>query len=143
MTRRQTPALVDRLHALAFFAPQFEAVDFQFGAWAHSDDPHEVTYYEVGLTGVAMVDTCYSMGWVIEGFDWPAWKDSDEAVRLRDDAQTVATATADQLACVLTVVIRQERFVEGSLAGHVESGLITNILRRAAALEADLISLSR
>jgi hypothetical protein len=80
--------------------------------------------------------TCDSMGWVVQRFDWPAWVGTEEASRLRDDAQRLAQATAEQLAHLLTVLIRQERFCAGSLAASADSGLLLGILRRAATLEA-------
>ena len=43
-------------------------------------------------------------------------------------------ATPEQLARVLTVVVRAERFNEGAMAGAVQSGLLPRLLRRAAAL---------
>jgi len=43
----------------------------------------------------------------------------------------------------VTVMIRQDRFVEGSLYGDYRSGLIANVLRRAAELEAELPKVPR
>jgi len=128
--------ILDRLHALAVLVPQFETPGFQFGVWMPQQRNARISCYELGETGQAFVDACYSMGWVLSDFDWPTWKGSEEAIRLRDDAHSLAAATADQLARVLTVMIRQERLAEGSLALHVESGLVLNVLRRAASLEA-------
>ena len=72
-------------------------------------------------------------GWVLN-FAWPAWKQTDEAISLRDDAAALAAATPEQLARLLTVLIRQDRFVEGALGSAYESGLLTSIVRRAAEL---------
>jgi len=44
-------------------------------------------------------------------------------------------ATPEQLSGLLTVVIRQDRFCEGSFEVAFASGLLTNICRRAAQLE--------
>jgi hypothetical protein len=46
----------------------------------------------------------------------------------------MASALVTQL---LRVIIRQDRFAEGSLLASYESGLLTGILRRAAALAAE------
>jgi uncharacterized protein DUF6508 len=43
----------------------------------------------------------------------------------------------DQLAWLLTAIIRSDRFVEGSIAGAFESGLLARIARRAAVLLAE------
>ena len=65
-------------------------------------------------------------------FDWGTWKQTPEAISLRDDAQVLARATPEQLSRLLTVCIRQDRFCEGALEGAFESGLLTRILERAA-----------
>ena len=57
-----------------------------------------------------------------------------EALTLRDSPASLAKATPDQLSHLLTVLIRQDRFAEGSLVASYESGLLTGILRRAAVL---------
>jgi hypothetical protein len=59
---------------------------------------------------------------------------SKDAMRLRDDPKALAAASAEQLAKLLTVLIRQDRFVEGALNGAFEAGLLTGIVRRAAGL---------
>ena len=133
-------SLLDRLHALAVFVPRFEAPDFQFGVWTSHEKDVRVAHYAVGATGLAFLETCSSMGWVLKDFDWPAWLKSEGAIDLHDDADRLATATADQLARVLTVLIRSERFVDGALAVRAESGSILNILRRAASLEAAMLA---
>jgi len=46
----------------------------------------------------------------------------------------VAAATPEQLAMLLTAIVRSDRFVEGSIAGAFESGLLVAICRRAATL---------
>jgi hypothetical protein len=76
----------------------------------------------------------------MDDFDWPTWMQTDEAIHLRDDLDSLAQATPEQLAHLLTVMIRQDRFVEGSLGAHAESGLLVSVLRRAAVLEAELSS---
>ena len=48
--------------------------------------------------------------------------DSKEAMRLRDDPQALAAASAEQLAKLLTVLIRQDRFVEGRLTARLRRG---------------------
>lgn len=80
------------------------------------------------------VEDCYAHRWVLSGFDWAAWAQTPEARRLRDDPTALARASERQLARLLTVVIRQERFVEGALAASFASGLIPGILCRAGIL---------
>jgi hypothetical protein len=47
---------------------------------------------------------------VLGHFDWPPWSGTEEAFQLRDDAAKLANATEHQIAPLLTVIIRQERF---------------------------------
>ena len=71
-------------------------------------------------------------------FEWADWKDSAEATLLRDDPSALKNATLEQLIRLLTVVIRQDRFVEGALGNVFESGLLGGILRRAAVLATEM-----
>ena len=72
----------------------------------------------------------YRDGWVRPDFDWPAWAQTPEAQRLRDDREALEQATVLELARLLTVVIRSERFGEGAVAEAIESGLVAAVLRR-------------
>ena len=101
------PSEQERLEALAGYRDQAGDVDF--------------------------VTMCYEFSWV-GPFDWGEWKETQEAVQLGDDPEVLAKATAEQLQKLLTVVIRQDRFVEGSLAAHFNSGFIDRIIDRAAVL---------
>ena len=103
----EKPTEQERLEALAGYRDQADDVDF--------------------------VTMCYDFGWV-KPFDWVAWKETQEAVQLGDDPEVLAKATSEQLQKLLTVMIRQDRFVEGSLASHFNSGFIDRIIDRAAVL---------
>ena len=122
----------DRLNALAEFLPIFETPDFEFGHFV--DEPGTFGYYSFSQDASRFIDVCYEMKWVNLCFDWGAWMDSLQALRLRDDPAALESATPNQLQNLLTVVIRQDRFVEGALAAVFESGLLVRILRRAAVL---------
>lgn len=76
----------------------------------------------------------YDLGWVLEGFDRPTWKETPKAMRLRDEPEALAKASADQLAHALTICVRRDRFVEGGLNAVYESGLQTSVLPRAEVL---------
>lgn len=83
----------------------------------------------------SFLEMCYHYKWV-QPFDWVEWKETDEAAQLRDDPDVLASATSEQLQKLLTVIFRQDRFVEGSAAEHIESGLVGRIIDRAEALAA-------
>ena len=80
------------------------------------------------------VDLFYEDGWLAPDFDWMTWTETDEARRLATDPEAIERATAEQLGRVLTVLVRQERFGDGALAGAIASGLVVRVLRRAAEL---------
>jgi hypothetical protein len=129
---------VERLKALARFLPEFERPGFKAGEM-RGDDEIEPNVFSMpfccyGDVVQSFIETAYQHGWVSKDFEWPEWAQSDEAARLRDDQRNVDSATEEQLARLLTVCIRQDRFVEGALLDAFESGLILRIVRRAAAL---------
>jgi hypothetical protein len=117
---------------IAAFLPSFEAPGFKFGHWTAR--PGEFPFYTTSDTAAQFVNAVYACGWVVENLDWPEWMLTREAEQLRDSPDALAKATPEQLAQLLTVCIRQDRFVEGGLAGHFESGLLTRILKRARTL---------
>ena len=131
----------ERLERLAAFLPLFRAPGFSPGrsnGFEETEPGHfTMPYWSYSSEVDAFQELVYEDGWVRGDFAWPTWTDSEEARALRDDPATLAAATPDQLAKLLTVVIRQDRFVEGTLASAFESGLLLAIVERAAALAAD------
>jgi hypothetical protein len=126
-----------QLRGIASFLPAFEVPGFEFGTWGGGESRDGIMtmpYFSPGETASAFVRAVYDLGWVRPDFDWPTWMRTDEAVGLRDQPDVLARATPDQLARLLTVLIRQDRFVEGGLAASFSDGLLTAILRRAGAL---------
>ncbi len=115
--------------------------DFRFGEWVHppQTEPgvHGMGGYSPSDTALSFIRAADEYGWV-RPFDWGQWMGTDEAIGLRDDPAALAVATPDQLARLLTTLIRQDRFVEDALGNAYESGLLTAVLRRAAALVGEL-----
>ena len=128
------PTMKERLEALAAFLPRFEAPGFEFGRM--EAPPGKMPYYTRSPAASCFVKTCYEMDWV-KPFEWVEWTSSTEAIQLRDDPSALANATPEQLSRLLTVVVRQDRFVEGALGSAFDSGLLSGILRRAAVLATD------
>lgn len=140
MTVDPDPALRKRLHALAALLPVFEAPGFEFGAWnepSSNEGVMTMPFFMMSDGARAFFDVCYEEGWVRQDFDWPRWSQTKEYRTLAKDPDALGRATPEQLANLVTVMIRQDRFVEGSLYSDFRSGLIVNVLRRAAALEAE------
>jgi hypothetical protein len=128
--------LQQRLQGLAVFLPLFEKPGFRFGSWEDTDG-NPIADCMYSKVAADFIDMAYDFEWVRMDFAWPSWKETKEATDLRDDPEIMKRATVEDLSKLLTVVIRQDRFCEGSLADAFESGLITAICRRAAQIEAE------
>lgn len=136
MTEDQ-PTERQRLEALAAFLPVFDLPDFVFGRWeqppAEPDGSTRFAYFVPNPEAEAFLEEVGHGGWIIEGFDWKAWNGTPEAVGLRR-GDGFERATPIALARLLTALIRQDRFVEGTLVEAHESGLLRRIVARAADL---------
>ena len=138
-TLSQPPVqLVEKLRGIVAFLPSFQAPDFKFGHWTKppSDQPGVMIlpYFSLSEVAGSFEQKAYDLGWIMPDFDWGAWKQTAEAISLRDDARVLARATPEQLERLLTMCIRQDRFCEGALEVAFKSGLLTRILERAAVI---------
>ncbi|GIW20847.1 MAG: hypothetical protein KatS3mg065_1143 [Chloroflexota bacterium] len=79
------------------------------------------------------VDEMYRLGWVVR-FDWPHWAASPEGRRLLSDPEAIGSASAEDLARIITTIVREERFSEGALADAFDRGVLTAVARRAGEL---------
>jgi hypothetical protein len=118
-----------RLRELGDFAELFRSPWFRLGEW-------DKIGFRLSDETEGFVRHCYDEGWVTQ-LDWPEWAKTDEAQNLRDADVIRTQATAEQLAWLLTVAIRQSRFVEGGLVTWHENGWLLAICQRAKTL-ADL-----
>jgi hypothetical protein len=127
----------ERRRALADLVPVREAPDADFGHWDNgpsADGTAHLPWFVPGPTEEAFRMAVGRGAWVVVGFDWMNWLQTDEGRSLRDDPGAIATANTDQLEKLLTAIIRSDRFSEGSIEGAFESGLLARIARRAASL---------
>ena len=137
--QRVTMTDTKRPAALAAFLPELEADDFSTGemvrAKTHVDGVTHFPYANFGDTPLRLLEMLDREGWITP-FDWPAW--IAEARRLSENEAALASADADQLAKLLTTIVRRDRFSWGDPLYHdFESGLILRIVRRADALLAE------
>ena len=134
MTDQSDELAPPRLDGLASLLPAFEAPDAEFGTWEGGDEVEPGTFtmpwFSHSELTSRFLEVAYCDGWVRPDFDWPAWAQTPEAQRLRDDREALEQATVLELARLLTVVIRSERFGEGAVAEAIESGLVAAVLRR-------------
>src|SRR3972149_608732 len=124
----------DRLRALAPFVAMISESGFELGTWHYADSNPDgsisMPWFEFSNDVLSLVGA--ASGWVIAGFDWPAWGRTEGAQRLLPEPAAIAEASPQQLAQVLTALIRSNRYVEGELAGAYESGLLGRVLARVA-----------
>jgi hypothetical protein len=76
----------------------------------------------------------YQEGWILDGFDWPEWAQTDEFKDLFSKPEALAKASSHQLAKLLTALVRKERFCEGTMASACAEGLLARITQRAGML---------
>jgi hypothetical protein len=132
------PTLLSRLRALGALLPRLEApgAEAQFGVWVpsaqRSPGVWSMPYVEYGPLERAFHEACGA--WMRPAFEWPAWAETDDAIALRDDPARLARASAEDIAHLLTALIRGDRFNEGLLLDSFRSGLLARIASRAGAL---------
>lgn len=129
-------ALQRKLIAVAAFLPIFEAPGFVFGTWKEPTSNGgiaEMPHVNLSEEASSFQRTVYESHFIIP-FDWGEWIGTEEARILRDSPDALSSATAEQLAKLLTVFIRQDRFVEGALLEAFDTGILVAVLRRAAVL---------
>jgi Family of unknown function (DUF6508) len=126
------------LQHLASFLQEPERSGFKAGEWRGGKEiePNVISMPFVDYNDIvnSFIQAADRHGWIVSDFDWGEWPQSVEAARLHDDESALAHATAEQLGRLLTLHIRQDRFVEGALLEAFESGLMLRIVRRAAVL---------
>ncbi len=126
------------LQALAAIASRLEAKDAaqEFGQWVPSRQAEPgvstMPYVEDGPLERAFREA--AAGWLRPSFNWPEWAATDDALALRRDPERLARATPEDLAHLITALIRSNRFNEGLLLDAMQEGLLGRIARRAAAL---------
>ncbi len=127
----------DRLIRLAQWGDELARPGFSLGEWvpARTDEAGviHVGWYELNDVAKRFVRDMYQLGFVHE-FDWMTWLGTPEGAQFLTGPEAVATAGADDLARLLTAIIRGERFADGELAGAYESGILLAIARRAGVL---------
>ena len=130
-TTKVAPGILEQLKAIAKFLPIFDGKNFKFGEWTRAEG--ELAHFCFSEAAQEFIQMAYDAGWM-HHFSWMDWQDTKEALQLRDEPGFLAQADVEQLAKLLTTLIRKDRFVEGELASAYEFGLLTRIIRRAAAI---------
>ncbi|MYD65332.1 MAG: hypothetical protein F4X26_05025 [Chloroflexi bacterium] len=134
MTEDHEELAPPQLDGLATLLPAFEAADAELGEWKGGREEQRgsfvLPWFSPSELTTEFIEVAYRDGWVRPDFDWSEWAQTPDARRLQDDRGVLEQATVLDVARLLTVVIRADRFVEGTLAEALESGLVTAALRR-------------
>jgi hypothetical protein len=139
VTSSSTDDLAAALRRIARHLPAFEAPGFTFGSWEPSrkreDGVIVLGWYVPGPEAEAFLA---DLGGWITPFDWMTWSSSPAGKALLGQPDAVASASVEDLRCLLTVFVRGERFGEGTLENAFNAGMLTAIMRRAGVLAAEL-----
>lgn len=139
---RRSKPVPNRLNALAAFAPRLRDDLTKFaqfiplqGTGAPGDEWTIGTGYPtLGVAGAEFVQMAHDSGWILRDFDWSEWQSGFECASLFRNGDALEEADEDQLARMLTLIVRKDRFVEGFLIEAINDGLLTAIAERAEAL---------
>ena len=123
-----------KLEGLAAYLSVFETPGFLFGHWTKPNGTSILPSFVHTPEARSFIKAAYALGWILSEFDWGKWKETEEAKELRDDPKALDSASTEQIAKLLTTVIRQDRFVEGALESAYSSGLLNAILGRMKAI---------
>jgi hypothetical protein len=134
--------LLERLRALAEVLPRLESpgAEAAFGVWEPMREARPgvstMPYVRYGELRDAFGRA--AAGWVRPDIDWMTWAATGEGQALGRNPELVGSAGPEDLARLLTTVIRGDRFNEGMLLDAFTSGLLAAISRRAAVLADEL-----
>lgn len=128
---------LERLRGLAAWADELARPDLVLGRWHPSwtDDRGvmHLGWYELTEAGLRFTSDAGRLGF-IRPFPWMEWLETPRGRELAGSPDAVASATTEEVANLLTAIIRSERFSDGSIAGAHEKGLLLACARRAAVL---------
>lgn len=122
---------------ILIYLKAFQSKDFVFSYKvepAQDPDGYWVVGYD-SLSPLALnfVKSAYDNGWILDHFDWPSYCKSNEYAALIFDNGLI-DVSVEQVALILTTIIRRDRFDPGWLASAYKDGLLIRILERLQAI---------
>jgi hypothetical protein len=121
---KPTPS-ADDIRALIRYLPILEATNFSAGEMVCKDG--HFPFAVLSANASRFVRELHERGFVY-AFEWPAW--ADEAQRYFNQHALLEEASLDTIRRLFFVLVRQERFCEGTLLDAFQSGLMVALLRR-------------
>jgi len=123
------PGEIDALLSFlpVFSNPEYEPVEAVIAGWSGGSvwDAHLMRFHQA----------LYDNGFVYP-FDWASWE--ERAEELLGDPSRLAEADLQTIRMLITAHVRKERFSEGHLPEMVRCGHIAALLRRLAAIRAEM-----
>jgi hypothetical protein len=110
---------------------RFVAGEWQ-GGQKDADGVIHMPWFDLSADASAFVAALGKGGWIFV-FDWMSWADDARRIVETDELERADLLTLRRL---LTLLVRRDRFVEGSLGAAFESGLVARILRRLQTIAA-------
>ncbi len=111
--------------------------EFVFGKWAGGEQRSGVTqllYYAFSDDALRFLDDVSAGNWVRPEISWSGEPEREQFFRMRDDPAAIEFASVEEIALLLTTLVRGDRFNEGMLAKAFEDRMIERILARVQSL---------
>ncbi|NIA15991.1 MAG: hypothetical protein GWP08_18155 [Nitrospiraceae bacterium] len=118
------------MDAVRGFLPVLEAEGFSAGEFV--SEPGTLPFYDFNPHVMALVKALYDNNWIVPSFDWVDWHEGNHYL---NDEKALPDVDVRTLQKLFTLIVRQDRFCEGSLGSVVDGGLVTAILRRVRELQ--------
>jgi hypothetical protein len=139
MNQEHAHSQLTMLKRLADFAERFRTPGANFGEGipitgdGTAQNPYHMPYYSMSDLGASFFEMAYDSGWVRE-WSRADWAHGPEGQALAHDRRVLAQADFEQLAKLMTALVRQERICDGALGAAFDSGLLLAIAERAEKL---------
>ena len=122
---------------LLAYGAVFADPDFTFGAWSGGGTEAGVMqspYYAFSEGGLGFIEAVVSGNWVRPEIDWSSDGLRQSYQHMITTPMAIETASQDDMAHLLTTLVRGDRFNEGMLAQAFNDGTLARIVARAVAL---------
>ncbi len=132
-TEYQEPTAAD-LAAVAELLGDIERIEakpIEWGGGKQADGTIQMPFVVYAPEAERLIRAIYDHHLIVFGFDWTSWQ--DDAQRFLDPG-VVHTASLDDVRRLLTLHVRQDRFVEGHFAEMISRGHVAVLLRRLGKL---------
>lgn len=133
---------LSQVKALTHFIEPFESTGFRFSTYSppvQDKDGYWCSGHNaVSLTGDAFVQALIDNGWGTVNFDWPTFVNGPEYRGLVKAPDGFDDATSEQIAKVITSILRRDRFADGWLTSAFEDGTVLRMLKRLKVIETEM-----